>query len=90
MRMLTRDNFARVVESCSLSEGDIVKFFRQADRMRPAYCIALRPDKKQVLLIVRGTKSIGDAITILTGSLLPQLLSLPTQAHVSLRQGAQM
>ena len=35
--------------------------------MRPAYCIALRPDKQQVLLIVRGTKSIGDAITILTG-----------------------
>ena len=67
---------ARVAENCDLMEGDIVKFLRQADRMRPAYCIALRPDKKQVLLVVRGTKSIGDAVTILTGMLLPQWLML--------------
>lgn len=55
------------MEKCQLTKEGIVKFLRKADRMRPAYCIALRPEKQQVLLIVRGTKSIGDAITILTG-----------------------
>ena len=57
----------RVLELCDLTEENVVKFLQKADRMRPAYCIALRPEKKQVLLVVRGTKSIGDAITILTG-----------------------
>ena len=63
----------RVVGGCALSAANIVKFLHKADRMRPAYCIALRPGRQQVLLVVRGTRSIGDAITILTGSLALQV-----------------
>lgn len=58
----------RVAKLCSLRSDNILKFLPKSDRMRPAYCIALRPEKAQVLLIVRGTKSIGDAVTILTGT----------------------
>lgn len=38
--------------------------------MRPAYCIARRPPQRQILLVICGTKSLGDAVTILTGATL--------------------
>ena len=37
----------RAVAMCGLEEGNVVKFLAKADRMRPAYCIALRPERKQ-------------------------------------------
>ena len=61
---------------CALRPENVVRFLADADRMRPAYCIALRPETRQVLLIVRGTKSIGDAITVLTGALAASLAPL--------------
>lgn len=61
----------RVTRLCSLRESDIATFVAEADRMRPAYCIAVRPECRQVVLAVRGTKSLGDAITILTGVDIP-------------------
>ena len=37
----------RAVAMCGLEKGNVVKFLPKADRMRPAYCIALRPERKQ-------------------------------------------
>ena len=37
----------RAVAMCGLEEGNVVKLLAKADRMRPAYCIALRPDRRQ-------------------------------------------
>ena len=58
---------ARVVKLCSLKRENIVRFLSDSDRLRPAYCVALRPETKEVLLVVRGTKALGDVVTILTG-----------------------
>jgi len=42
-----RSGVRRVVAACGLEQGNVVKFLAKADRLRPAYCIALRPEHKQ-------------------------------------------
>ena len=58
----------RVIDSCTLEKGDVKEFHTNADRLRPAFCIAVRQETKEILLIVRGTRSPADAVTILTGT----------------------
>ena len=50
-----------------LQKEDVVKYLSKADHFQPGFCIAVRPGQKQVILAVRGTKSLSDALTDMAG-----------------------
>ncbi len=50
-----------------LQKEDVVKYLSKADHFQPGFCIAVRPEQKQVVLAVRGTKSLSDALTDMAG-----------------------
>ena len=45
-----------------------------AGHFRPAYCIAVREEQRQIVLVVRGTGQLSDALTNLAGEQLRSLL----------------
>eukprot|EP00891_Asterochloris_glomerata_P009711 jgi/Astpho2/9711/Aster-x0409 len=62
---------ANLEKMCKLScieKEDVVKYLSKADHFQPGFCIAVRPEQKQVVLAVRGTKSLSDALTDMAGS----------------------
>ena len=56
-----------MAQACMLHQRDILAFERDSDHFKPAYATALCPEKEQVMLIVRGTQTLADALTNLTG-----------------------
>lgn len=56
---------------CCLERSDILTFDAEADHFKTAFALAVWPSRKQVVLVVRGTTSLADALTDLTGHLEP-------------------
>ena len=56
-----------MAQACTLHQRDILAFEKESDHFKPAFATAIRPDHKQVLLVVRGTQTLSDALTNLTG-----------------------
>ena len=50
-----------------LQQENVVKYLSKADHFQPGFCIAVRPGQKQIVLAVRGTKSLSDALTDVAG-----------------------
>ncbi|KAK9850115.1 hypothetical protein WJX84_010104, partial [Apatococcus fuscideae] len=57
-----------ISKACSLEPDDVVSFRATSDHLQPAYCLARSVQHRQILLVVRGTKSIYDALTNLAGA----------------------
>lgn len=66
-----------MAQACLLHQRDIVAFERESDHFKPAFATAIRPDSKQILLIVRGTQTLTDALTNLTGAASPPYAAVP-------------
>lgn len=58
-----------MAQACRLHQRDILAFEKESEHFQPAFARAVRPEKRQVLLVVRGTQTISDALTNLTGAL---------------------
>ncbi|KAK9817785.1 hypothetical protein WJX72_002124 [[Myrmecia] bisecta] len=69
-----------------LKEENVIKFLPDSDHLRPSYTIAVQPQHKQVILAVRGTKSLHDALTNLASSAEP---FMGGQAHLGMLRSAE-
>lgn len=66
-----RDTADAMADVCCLERSQILIFDAEADHFKPAFALAIWPSRKQVVLVVRGTISLADALTDLTGHLEP-------------------
>ena len=55
--------------TCRRRDGrpQVVKFHEDAAHFKPAFCIAVREATREVLVVVRGTGQLSDALTNLAG-----------------------
>ena len=51
-----------------MEEGDVVKVVRRASPLRPGYLVGVDHERKAVFLAIRGTASLGDALTDLSAA----------------------
>lgn len=66
-----RDTADAMADVCCLERSQILTFDAEAHHFKPAFALAIWPSRKQVVLVVRGTTSLADALTDLTGHLEP-------------------
>lgn len=58
-----RDTAAGLAKQSMLRESNIVKFVKNSSVMRPGYYIGIDPQKKLVILGIRGTHTVYDLVT---------------------------
>ncbi|GFZ13963.1 lipase class 3 family protein [Actinidia rufa] len=69
--LFSKKTFPVFLESAGFSEADVLLQKPKAGLLKPAFTILCDKNSKSVLLLIRGTHSIKDTLTAVTGAVVP-------------------
>ncbi|PSR92559.1 Sn1-specific diacylglycerol lipase [Actinidia chinensis var. chinensis] len=69
--LFSKKTFPVFLESAGFSEADVLLQKPKAALLKPAFTILCDKNSKSVLLLIRGTHSIKDTLTAVTGAVVP-------------------